>query len=73
MPHQGYTLGLGDIMKAKKVFLLVTGEGKADILDKAMNGEITEAVPASILQNHPNVTIIADKSALFKFKGPKHG
>lgn len=73
VPHQGYTLGLGDIMKAKKVFLLVTGEGKADILDKAMNGEITEAVPASILQNHPNVTIIADKSALFKFKGPKHG
>lgn len=64
VPHTGYTLGLGDIMKAKKVFLLVTGESKAGILDKAMNGAITESVPASILQRHPNVTVIADKSAL---------
>lgn len=73
VPRTGYTLGLGDIMKARKVFLLITGAGKADILDKTLNGEITKDIPASILQNHPNLTIIADKSALMKKEDPRYG
>ena len=50
-------MGLGTIMESKKVVLMANGEHKKDILDIAMNGEITKEVPASILQNHDNVKV----------------
>ena len=68
VPRQAYTMGIGTIMKAKKILLIVNGEGKADILEKVINGPITPMVPASILQLHPDVTIVADKAALSKIK-----
>lgn len=66
VPRQAYTMGIGTIMSAKKILLIVNGEGKADILAKTIYGPITPNVPASILQMHPDVTIVADEAALSK-------
>lgn len=66
VPRQAYTMGIGTIMSAKKILVIVSGEDKADILNKVINGPITPQVPASILQLHPDVTIVADEAALSK-------
>lgn len=66
VPRQAYTMGIGTIMKAKKILVVVNGEGKADIVAKAFFGPVTPEVPASVLQLHPDVTIVADKEALSK-------
>lgn len=63
VPKQAITMGIKTIMKAKKIILLATGENKRDILKKAIYGEITPSVPASILQLHPNVLVIVDEDA----------
>lgn len=60
VPKQALTMGLATIMDAKEIMLLVQGERKLDILKDVLYGEITEDVPASILQKHPNVTVITD-------------
>lgn len=60
VPKQALTMGLATIMDAKEIILLVQGERKAEILKEVLYGEVTEEVPASILQNHPNVTVITD-------------
>ena len=57
VPKQAITMGLGTIMESKKIVLLTNGEHKKDILDTAINGEVTEDVPASILQKHNNVEV----------------
>ena len=67
-PRQAYTMGIGTIMSAKKILVVVSGEDKAEILNKVINGPITPQVPASILQLHPDVTIVADEAALSKTK-----
>ena len=51
---QAITMGLGTIMEAKKIILMARGQSKLNILNVAVNGEVTEDVPASILQNHKN-------------------
>ena len=51
-------------MHAEKILLLVSGKDKASILEKVLEGPVTPSVPASILQFHPNVTLIADEPAL---------
>lgn len=66
VPRQAYTMGIGTIMKAKKIVVVVSGEDKAEIVAKAFAGEVTPYVPASILQFHPDVTIVADEAALSK-------
>lgn len=66
VPRQAYTMGIGIIMSAKKILLIANGADKADALQKAILGPITPQVPASILQLHPDVTIIADETALSK-------
>ena len=68
VPTQAYTMGIGTIMSAKKILVVVSGEDKAEILNKVINGPITPQVPASILQLHPDVTIVADEAALSKTK-----
>lgn len=60
VPTHAITMGIDSIMDAKKIILLVTGEKKADILRQVVEGNITKDVPASILQNHPDVTVITD-------------
>ena len=57
VPTQAITMGLGTIMDSKRIVLMANGKHKKDILDKAMNGEVTEDVPASILQTHDNVEV----------------
>lgn len=63
VPTHAYTMGIGTIMKAKKIVVIANGEGKAEIVKRAFKGDVTTQVPASILQSHPNVTIILDKEA----------
>ncbi len=57
VPKQAITMGMMSIMQAKKI-LLVANTAKKDILDKAFNGPITPEIPASILQLHPDITVI---------------
>jgi glucosamine-6-phosphate deaminase len=69
VPRQAYTMGIGTIMKGRKILLLVYGAEKADILAKALLGDITPEVPASILQLHPDVILVGDEEALSGFPG----
>lgn len=64
VPRQAYTMGIGTIMQARKILLVVNGEDKADIVAKAFFGPVTPSVPASVLQIHSDVTIVGDKKAL---------
>ena len=57
VPTRAITMGLKTIMSSKKIVLMANGKHKKDILDKAMNGKVTEKVPASILQKHNNVEV----------------
>ncbi len=66
VPRQAYTMGIGTIMSAKKILMVVTGADKADIVAKAFYGEVTPEVPASIIQFHPDVTVICDEAAMSK-------
>ena len=67
VPRQAYTMGIKTIMMARKVLVIVSGADKAEILHKVICGPVTPQVPASILQMHNDVTVIADKAALSKF------
>lgn len=62
-PTHGISQGLAQIMAAKKVILIANGRHKADILEKALLGPVANAVPASILQNHPNCYVVLDEEA----------
>lgn len=64
VPKQAYTMGIGTIMQAKKILVVVSGADKAPILKEVIDGPVTPKVPASILQLHPDVTIVADEAAL---------
>ena len=57
VPTQAVTMGLKPIMSSKKIVLMANGKHKKDILEQAMYGNITEDIPASILQNHKNVKV----------------
>ena len=68
VPKQAYTMGIKNIMAAKKILLVATGSDKADALYKSLYGPITPNVPASILQLHQDVTVVADEDALSLIK-----
>ena len=63
VPKQAISMGISNIMKAKSVLLLACGKGKADAVKKMIEGPVTEELPASILQQHQDVTVILDKEA----------
>ncbi|MDO4633920.1 MAG: glucosamine-6-phosphate deaminase [Eubacteriales bacterium] len=63
VPTQAYTMGIQTIMSAKKILLVVNGASKAEAVEKSFFGEIRPEVPASILQLHPDVTIVGDEEA----------
>ena len=63
VPTEALTMGIGTIMAARSVLLVVSGEGKATILRDVLQGPVTPQVPASILQFHPSVTVVADEAA----------
>ena len=64
VPTQAYTMGIGTIIRCKKILVVVSGSDKAQILKKVVQGPVTPQVPGSILQFHPDCTIIADEAAL---------
>ncbi len=61
-------MGNGSIMEAKEIILIADKESKADAIFKAVEGPVTEDVPASLLQKHPNCTFIIDSLAAGKLK-----
>lgn len=63
VPRMAITMGISEIMNAKHILVLANGENKAEAVYKMIKGEITEACPASVLQNHPNCTVIIDEKA----------
>jgi len=67
VPRYAYTMGIKSIMLARKILVVAGGAKKADALYKALHGPITPALPASILQLHSDVTVVADEDALSKF------
>lgn len=68
VPKQAYTMGIKTIMQAKKILIVVNGENKADIVERAFFGSVTPEVPASILQLHNDVTLVGDEEALAKIE-----
>ncbi len=64
VPTHAITMGIGTIMNAKQVLLLATGESKAEILKRSLFGKIQPEVPASVLQLHRHLTVVADEAAL---------
>ena len=66
VPRRAFTMGPKNIMEARKVLLIALGENKADAVYGMVKGPVTESLPASILQNHPDCTLIADQAAAKK-------
>ncbi|MBE6005131.1 MAG: glucosamine-6-phosphate deaminase [Lachnospiraceae bacterium] len=66
VPRQAVTMGIKTIMQSRSILLIASGEDKADALQQALYGEVTPKVPASILQIHNSLTVIADEAALSK-------
>jgi glucosamine-6-phosphate deaminase len=63
VPRQAITMGIGSIMKARAILLLANGENKAEAVRHLFSGKIDPRVPASILQLHPDLTLVLDKAA----------
>ena len=66
VPRQALTMGIGVIMAARKIVMVASGADKADAVYGMVKGPVTPHLPASILQLHPDVTLVADKAALSK-------
>lgn len=66
VPTHAITMGIQNIMQAKKILMLISGTSKADTVVKLLSGEVTPDFPASILHNHPDVTVIIDQDAYSK-------
>ncbi len=69
VPRQALTMGIKTIMQDRRILVVVSGEDKADAVKAALTGPVTPKVPASILQLHPNVMLVADKAAMSKVQG----
>ncbi len=63
VPRRAITMGIGTIFKAKRIFLIAWGEGKADIIRRAIEEPLSDQVPASYLQKHPNTIFVLDESS----------
>ena len=63
VPRQAFTMGLKNIMHAKKIVVLASGANKAKAVYGMLKGPVTEALPASVLQLHPDCTLIVDEAA----------
>lgn len=68
VPRQAYTMGIQTIMQARKILMVISGADKAEITAKAFAEPVTPEVPASVLQFHADVTLVADKAALSVLK-----
>lgn len=68
MPKRAITMGVGTILDSRRCIMLVTGEAKADIVSKAVEGPITSMISATALQLHPRCTVIVDEAAAAKLE-----
>ena len=68
VPRQAFTMGLKNIMNAKKILILASGANKAKAVYGMIHGEVTESLPASVLQLHPDCTLIIDEAAVSLLK-----
>ncbi len=66
VPHKALTMGVGTIMKAKKIIMMAWGEGKSKIIQKAVEGPLTDQIPSTFLQTHPNALVVVDDAASSK-------
>ena len=66
VPTSALTMGIGTIMKAKKIILLASGENKKDAVSALLSDDITTDVPATMIKMHDDVTVICDKAAYTK-------
>ncbi|XMB65998.1 glucosamine-6-phosphate deaminase [Mycoplasmatota bacterium zrk1] len=69
VPTHAITMGIENILNAKKIILIASGSDKSKAISKAIDGPVTELVPASILQRHPNVEVMIDIEAGKNLKG----
>ncbi|WP_102406202.1 glucosamine-6-phosphate deaminase [Parabacteroides bouchesdurhonensis] len=65
VPAGVITMGISTMMRAKNAILMAWGEDKADIIAKTVEGQVSDAVPSSFLQNHPNAKVVVDLSAAY--------
>ena len=73
VPRKAITMGVGSILKARKVFMMAWGEGKAGVIKKAVEGPISDQIPSSFLQKHNDCLVILDEAAssqLVRIKTP---
>ena len=63
VPRQAITMGVGTILKARKIYLMAWGEPKAKIIRRTLEGDVTEQIPATFLQKHENTKVILDEAA----------
>ncbi|HEY1113717.1 MAG TPA: glucosamine-6-phosphate deaminase [Chitinophagaceae bacterium] len=63
VPRLAITMGIGTIMKARRIILMAFGPAKAPVVQKAAEGSVTESVPASLLQQHHDCTFVLDRAA----------
>ena len=68
VPRQAITVGIGTILEARRILLLASGSGKASAVARALQGPVSEDMPASALQRHPDVTAIVDEAAAKEFR-----
>ena len=68
VPRQALTMGIGTIMRARNILVVVSGKDKAEIVRKAFCGPVTPQVPASVLQLHADVTLVGDEEALSEIR-----
>lgn len=66
VPRRAVTMGMGSILKARRILLLASGKNKADVIARLLQGEITTSLPASMLHMHRDVMLIVDKEAASK-------
>lgn len=66
VPKKAITMGIGSILQAKQILLIVKGAAKADIVKEALTGPITTEIPASLLQTHPGLIVLLDREAAAK-------
>lgn len=69
MPRRAITMGVGTILEAKQILFLVTGDSKAEMLAKAVEGPVTSMISATALQLHENVTVVVDEEAAADLEG----
>lgn len=72
MPRRAFTMGVGTILEAERIVMLVTGERKADIIARAVEGPVTSMISASAIQFHRNAVVIVDEAAGAKLQGHEH-